>query len=43
MLKNTDMKIEEICEALGYTNRSFFNRLFIERYGMTPTKYRKQK
>lgn len=42
MLKNTDRKIGDICEALGYTNRSFFNRLFIERYGMTPTEYRKQ-
>lgn len=43
MLKNTDKKIGEICEELGYTNRSFFNRLFIERYGATPTEYRKGK
>lgn len=42
MLQNTNQKIGDICEELGYTNRSFFNRLFIERYGMTPTEYRKK-
>lgn len=42
MLENTDMKIGEICEALGYTNRSFFNRYFTERYGVPPSTYRKR-
>lgn len=40
LLKNTDKRVGEICEELGYTNRSHFNRLFIERYGMTPAEYR---
>ena len=40
LLKNTDKRVGEICEELGYTNRSHFNRLFIERFGMTPTEYR---
>lgn len=40
LLKNTDNRVGEICEELGYTNRSHFNRLFIERFGMTPTEYR---
>lgn len=42
LLKNTDMKIGDICEQLGYTNRSFFNRQFIARYGMPPGEYRKR-
>ena len=40
LLKNTDKRVGEICEELGYTNRSHFNRLFIERYGMPPAEYR---
>ena len=40
LLKNTDKRVGEICEELGYTNRSHFDRLFIERFGMTPTEYR---
>lgn len=40
LLKNTTMKIGEICDTLGYTNRNYFNKIFYERYGMTPTEYR---
>lgn len=42
MLKETDLSISSICEKLGYSNRSFFYRLFEERYKMKPTEYRKQ-
>lgn len=40
LLINTNMKIGEICETLGYSNRNFFNRMFTEQYGITPCKYR---
>jgi AraC-type DNA-binding domain-containing proteins len=40
LLKNTDLQIGEICEALGYTNRNFFHKIFYNRYGMTPSEYR---
>jgi AraC-like DNA-binding protein/mannose-6-phosphate isomerase-like protein (cupin superfamily) len=40
LLLKTDMKISEICETLGYSNRNFFNNLFINKYGITPSKYR---
>ena len=41
LLKNTDRKIGDICEELGYTNRTFFNRMFVRQYGMTPREFRK--
>lgn len=40
LLLQTDMKISEICETLGYSNRNFFNNLFTKKYGITPSKYR---
>lgn len=40
LLLKTDLKISEICETLGYSNRSFFNKFFTEQYGITPSKYR---
>ncbi len=40
LLTNTDMKINEICESLGYTNRNFFNKVFEKKYGLLPSKFR---
>lgn len=40
LLLKTDRKIIEICDQLGYSNRNFFNHVFEEKYGMTPSKYR---
>lgn len=40
LLKNTDMTIEEIAENIGYENLSFFYRLFKNKYGVTPKKYK---
>ena len=42
LLRDTDKKVGEICEELGYRNRSFFNRMFAQEYGMTPTEYRRK-
>lgn len=42
LLTETDMKISAICEKFGYSNRSYFNRIFSEFYGTTPSEYRKQ-
>lgn len=41
LLSDTDMKIGEICETLGYTNRHYFNQIFADKYGLTPSAYRK--
>lgn len=39
-LKTTNININEICEKLGYINRSFFNKIFKDQYGVSPSKYR---
>ena len=40
LLRETDATIADIAESVGYTNFSFFYRLFLKRYGITPRKYR---
>lgn len=41
-LLHTDMTISEIAEEVGYRNKSYFYKLFTEKYGMTPAEYRSQ-
>ena len=41
LLKDTDLSIEEICGKMGYSNRYYFNRIFAEKYGMTPSEFRR--
>ncbi len=43
LLKNGNMKVENIAEAVGYQNVEHFNRLFKKQYGMTPVQYRNTK
>lgn len=40
LLLNSDMTIDEICETLHFTDRTYFFKIFKEKYGMTPLKYR---
>lgn len=40
LLTTTNVTIEEILVAVGYDNSSYFHRIFRERYGTTPKKYR---
>ena len=39
-LKATSLRVDEIGEAVGYSNLSYFHRIFQEKYGLTPRKYR---
>lgn len=39
LLKDTDMKIGEIAESVGYQQR-YFNRIFKKQVGVTPSQYR---
>lgn len=39
-LKNTGLHVDEIGAAVGYSNLSYFHRIFAEKYGMSPKKYR---
>ena len=40
LLLGTNMKINEICTAVGYSNLSYFCKSFQEDFGATPEKYR---
>ena len=39
-LRSTQLHVDEIGQAVGYSNLSYFHRIFHEKYGMTPKKYR---
>jgi len=40
LLKNTDDRIYEIAEQLGYTNPPYFIKVFKKEFGMTPQEFR---
>jgi two-component system response regulator YesN len=42
MLENTNIKIKEIGNLVGYSNTSYFCQSFKEFYGLTPEKYRQK-
>lgn len=42
LLENSNMKIVDIGKACGYSNQSYFNKLFKNYYGITPKQYREQ-
>ncbi|MAQ75032.1 MAG: AraC family transcriptional regulator [Aquimarina sp.] len=39
-IKESDLSISEIVYNIGYKSRSYFSRIFYERYGILPTEYR---
>jgi len=39
-LKHTNLRVDEIGAAVGYSNLSYFHRIFGEKYGVTPKNYR---
>ncbi len=41
-LTHTSLRVDEIGEAVGYNNLSYFHRIFQAKYGVTPKKYRSQ-
>jgi AraC-like DNA-binding protein len=40
LLKNTDLPISEIAMRCGFNQQSYFNRLFVRTFGMTPKEFR---
>ena len=42
MLMNTKMKIDDICDAVGYRDTTQFIRTFKKQFGSTPKQYQKQ-
>lgn len=41
LLDQTDLRVHEVMEAVGYQKSQHFARLFREKYGVTPKEYRK--
>ena len=42
LLKQTNLSIADIVEEVGYSNRSYFYRVFQKQYQMTPSEYRQR-
>lgn len=42
LLTDTDYSIEQIADMVGYQNKGYFYRLFVNRYQITPAKFRKE-
>lgn len=40
LLTNTSMGVDTVAENVGYSNISYFHRIFQKKYGMTPRTYR---
>lgn len=43
LLKNTDLSIEDIMYEIGYTDVSYFYKIFKARFGMTPGSYKNRR
>lgn len=43
MLEKTGLSVDSIIFSVGYENTSYFYRIFREKYGVTPTQFRKAK
>lgn len=41
-LENTQLSVQEIAYKTGYSDVTFFIRIFHKKYGVTPLQYRKQ-
>lgn len=40
LLRNTGKRVDEIANSVGYENLSYFHRIFAQRFGQSPKKYR---
>jgi len=40
LLLNTDMKIDDLCNTIGYSSPQYFIRKFKIKFGSTPSEYR---
>jgi AraC-like DNA-binding protein len=42
LMNTTDLSISQIVYSIGFTSRSYFSKIFKEKYGMTPHEFKKQ-
>jgi len=40
LLRQTDLRVNQICYRIGIDDPYYFSRLFSKQMGMSPTKYR---
>ena len=42
LIMSKDLSIREVAEQVGYANKSYFSKLFRDKYGVLPRDYRKK-
>jgi AraC-like DNA-binding protein len=42
LLRNADLNISEVVYSIGFTSRSYFSKIFKEKYNITPNQFKKQ-
>lgn len=42
MLRNTDLNVSQIVYSIGFSSRSYFSKIFKEKYGITPNHFKKK-
>lgn len=42
LMSNSDLNISQIVYSIGFTSRSYFSKIFKEKYGITPLEFKKQ-
>ncbi len=42
LITTTDLNISQIVYTIGFTSRSYFSKIFKEKYGITPNEFKKQ-
>ena len=40
MLETTALRVQDVAQAVGYSNVSYFSTIFKKKYGMSPYEYR---
>ena len=43
MMTNTDLNISQIVYSIGFTSRSYFSKIFKEKFGITPNQFKKSR
>lgn len=42
LIKNSDLNISQIVYTIGFTSRSYFSKIFKEKFGISPNEFKKQ-
>lgn len=41
LMRSADLNVSQVVYSIGFTSRSYFSKIFKEKYGITPNEYRK--